>query len=270
MTSILNKVKIFSKKVLNRLFVKPKQPEWVNISSGPLIGGKLFIDEKSFVGWSEMISGTYDSFIYDEINKESANGKVIWDIGAHFGYHSLCFSSVVGVNGHVYSFEPNPFNIERFKINVVNNPELAKRISLNTNALSDTDGVSSFIFSNDVDGSRSSGSHIIGATKPLLDSDYNNFSKQEVNTIKIDSLIRGGNLRIPDILKIDVEGAELMVLNGASTFFEKHKPIIFMEVHNILMMFYVQKFLISHGYDINILNQSESTLSRCFIVARVK
>jgi FkbM family methyltransferase len=270
MRIFFDKVIVFSRRVLNRLVVKSAQPEWVNVSSGPLIGGKLFLDANSFSGWSEMISGTYDSFIYDEIKKECANGKVIWDIGAHFGYHSLSFSSIVGAQGHVYSFEPNPFNIERFKINVVSNPVFAERITLNTNALSDTDGVSTFVFSNDVDGSRSSGSHIAGATKPLLDSDYLNFSKQDVNTIKIDSLIADGKVKIPDILKIDVEGAELMVLNGASIFFEKHKPIIFMEVHNILMMFYVQKFLIGHGYDIKILNQSESTLSRCFIVARVK
>lgn len=268
MRIIFDSTKSYLKKIVNRLIVKPRRPEWVRISAGPLIGGELFLESNSFSGWSEMVSGTYDSFIYDEIKKMNADDKVIWDIGAHFGYHSLSFSSIVGEKGHVYSFEPNPFNIERFRLNVARNPALDKRITLNTNALSDTNGKSTFIFSNDVDGSRSSGSHLIGATAPLLGYTYLNFSRQDVETIKIDSLIAGSGIKIPDIMKIDVEGAELLVLNGASAFFERHKPIIFMEVHNILMMFYVQRFLISHGYDIKILNESESTLSRCFIMAK--
>ena len=68
-----------------------------------------------------------------------------------------------------------------------------------------------------------------------------------VVVIAIDSFINTQDARIPDIIKIDVEGAELLVLQGGKEFFKNHKPIIFMEVHNILMMFYVHKFLLNHG-----------------------
>ena len=57
-------------------------------------------------------------------------------------------------------------------------------------------------------------------------------------------------------------------LKGGKEFFKNHKPIIFMEVHNILMMFYVYKFLLKHGYSVKVLNENNSTLSRCFIMAQ--
>ena len=89
-----------------------------------------------------------------------------------------------------------------------------------------------------------------------------------MNTLTIDSFINTPDARIPDIIKIDVEGAELLVLKGGKEFFKNHKPIIFMEVHNIIMMFYVHKFLLEHGYNVQVLDESNSTLSRCFIMAQ--
>jgi FkbM family methyltransferase len=262
-------MKNFFRKIIKKLFLVNNYPEWVRVSSGPLKDYELFMDIKSFSGWSEMVSGNYDSFIFNEIKKINIKGMTVWDIGAHFGYHSLTFAALVGDKGHIYSFEPNPFNLDRFKLNIAKNQELNKRITLIAKALSDKDGEDMFVFSNDVDGSRSSGSHLVGAATPLLDSTYLNFLRKNVETIRIDTLLTEAEVSIPDIIKIDVEGAELMVLNGSKAFFEKYKPIIFMEVHNILMMFYVQKFLTELGYEITVLNESESTLSRCFIMAKI-
>ena len=259
-------------KTLKKKIVRiTSKPEWIEVKSGPLKGGQLFLAADLFEGLNEMITGRYDSFIYDEI-KRSCNivGAVCWDIGAHFGYHSLSFASLAGENGHVYAFEPNPFNIARFKMHLEKNKTQAKRITLNTSAISDVDGEMTFVFSNDVDGSRSSGSHLQSAQAPLEAEVYKNkkFKTQTVNTLTIDSFINTPEARIPDIIKIDVEGAELLVLKGGKEFFKNHKPIIFMEVHNILTMFYVHKLLIEHGYSVQVLDENNSTLSRCFIKAQ--
>lgn len=250
---------------INRSTVKP---EWREVKSGPFKGGQLFVAAESFSGWNEMISGSFDSFIYKElISCCNVEGAVFWDIGAHFGYHSFSFASLVGENGHVYSFEPNPFNATRFLMHLEKNACLAGRITLNTFALSDTDGETTFVFSSDVDGSCSSGSHLLEARAPLESDTYNNFQTQIVTTFTIDSIINKTGIKIPDIIKVDVEGAELLVLKGGNTFFAKHKPIIFMEVHNILMMYYVHNFMLKHGYSVRVLDECQSTLSKCFIIA---
>lgn len=250
---------------INRSTVKP---EWCEVKSGPFKGGQLFVAAESFCGWNEMINGSFDSFIYKElVNRCNIEGAVFWDIGAHFGYHSFSFASLVGENGHVYSFEPNPFNAARFLMHLKKNTCLATRITLNTFALSDTDGETTFVFSSDVDGSSSSGSHLVDARTPLESETYNNFKTQIVTTFTIDSIFNEFEIRIPDVIKIDVEGAELLVLKGGNTFFKKHKPIIFMEVHNILMMYYVHDFMINYGYSVRVLDEGNSTLSKCFIIA---
>jgi Methyltransferase FkbM domain len=50
--------------------------------------------------------------------------------------------------------------------------------------------------------------------------------------------------RSPLVVKIDVEGGEQLVLQGAREFLSRHKPMILLEVHNIQLMFYVQSMLI--------------------------
>ena len=245
------------------------KPKWVEVKSGPLKGGQLFVATDSFDGWSKMINGLFDSFIYDEVERScNIDGAVFWDIGAHFGYHSLSFASLVGDNGHVYSFEPNPFNTARFQMHLLKNETQAKRITLNMFALSDVNGDMNFVFSNDVDGSSSSGSHLQNVNAPLEASTYNNFNTQVVTTLTIDSYISNPGIRIPDIIKIDVEGAELLVLKGGKEFFKRHKPIIFIEVHNILMMYYVHELLLKYGYIVQVLDECNSTLSKCFIMAQ--
>lgn len=247
------------------------KPKWTEVKSGPLKGGKLFLDADSFVGWNEMINGRFDSFIYDEIARRChIEDSVFWDIGAHFGYHSFAFASLVGDNGHVYSFEPNPFNAARFQMHLDENKTQAKRITLNTFALSDVNGEMTLIFSNDVDGSSSSGSHLQNVSAPLEAETYNSFIKQTVITHTIDSYINSPGVRTPDIIKIDVEGAELLVLKGGKDFFKNHMPMVFMEVHNILMMFKIYEFFSSINYELQILDESNSTLSKCFILANPK
>ena len=253
----------------NKVMHSPAQPTWTQVLAGPLKGGQLFVAQDSFTGWGEMVKGRFDSFIYDEVARScNVAGAVFWDIGAHFGYHSFSFASLVGEGGHVHAFEPNPSNIARFKLHLEKNKIQAKRITLNTFALSDKDGETSFKFSSDVDGSSSSGSHLQNINAPLEADTYSDFKTQLVSTLTIDSFMARADTKVPDIIKIDVEGAELLVLKGGKAFFSKHRPVIFMEVHNILMMYYIHDFLLKHGYSIRVLDEDNSTLSKCFIVAQ--
>lgn len=250
------------------IFGRVPKPRWEEVKSGPLRGAQLYVASNAFGGWADMLNGRFDSFIYEEVSRlREIRGAVVWDVGAHFGYHSFSFASLVGDSGHVYSFEPNPFNLARFKMHLEKNGKLAKRITLNAFALSDVNAELSFIFSNDVDGSSSSGSHLQNVGTPLKAEAYSNFKTQAVPAMTIDSILDRPDVRPPDIIKVDVEGAEALVLKGGGEFFRKHKPIIFMEVHNVLMMHSVYDFLSKLGYSVRLLDENNATLSKCFIVA---
>ena len=254
--------------VANKVAGTKPSPTWTKVTSGPFSGGQLYIDADSFGGWQEMANGQFDAFIYKELGNVDLTGAVVWDIGAHFGYHSFSFASLVGDSGQVYAFEPNPFNGKRFRMHLEKNPIQAKRITLNPIALSDADGPTTFVFSDDVDGSSSSGSHLEGAIVPLAAGTYAKFKHEAVECLTIDSFIAKTGARIPQFVKVDVEGAEMMVLRGGKAFFAQHRPVIFMEVHNILLMHAVQAFFIDLGYSVKVLDEENSTLSKCFVVAR--
>ena len=72
----------------------------------------------------------------------------------------------------------------------------------------------------------------------------------------------------PDILKIDVEGAEFLVLSGAKNILLNKKPTIFLEIHSMRNMFNVVSFLSALSYKLEILEEEPD--GRVFIEAKPK
>jgi FkbM family methyltransferase len=245
-------------------------PGWIKVIKGPLRDHYMFLDPHSHIYWHrEMMEGQYDSFIYEVLSKcRNIEGATMWDIGAHIGYHSLSFAALVGPSGHVVAFEPNPYNINRFRKNSQRNPSLAKRITLMTCALSNVDGEASFVFSPEVDSGRSSGSHLDRIHTPERSIAYQSFSRTTVSTVKADTLLREECIPPPSIVKIDVEGAEVLVLEGSLGMLSTVKPTLFIEIHHVATMFYAQELLAGLGYNLKILDEEHITPSRCFIIAK--
>ncbi|HEY4500528.1 MAG TPA: FkbM family methyltransferase, partial [Candidatus Paceibacterota bacterium] len=94
------------------------------------------------------------------------------------------------------------------------------------------------------------------------------FVKTKVRTFTLDSIKELGVDRAPDIIKIDVEGAEALVLKGARKTITKHRPLILLEIHSIINMFNVLSFLASVSYETEMLKKEKD--GRCFIEARSK
>jgi len=243
--------------------------DWVAIAAGPLQGCRLRLFVDHAVPWSEeMVKGTYKEFIYRAICElRCFEGSTIWDIGAHIGYHSLAFACIVGATGHVVSFEPNPYNIERFVEHMKENGELGARIDLQRIALSDENGQAFFSFSNNIDRGMSSGSHLTSVLAPEESSCYSGFSKALVDARTIDELVYKDGIPAPDLIKIDVEGAESLVLAGATRLLTEKKPALLIEVHNILQMFLIMQKLSSLKYKAVFVPDAPSSQSRCFILA---
>jgi FkbM family methyltransferase len=245
------------------------KPEWHVIKNGDLQGRKIYADSSLRTWQADMVNGVYDKFLFEYIHNYDLKGKTVLDIGAHIGYHTMVFSSLVGGNGFVYAFEPNLSNAERLRSNLAENADLNSRVKILNLAVSDVEEEIDFYYSDNVDGGRSSGSFISKAHTyyPKTDDMLNNHKVTRVKTIRIDKLDDYlGVSVVPVLIKIDVEGAECCVLAGAKKMLKEHRPIIIIEVHSIYNMFIVSNILRECNYEQTLLK--EELDGRCFIAAK--
>jgi len=139
-------------------------------------------------------------------------GQVVFDIGAHVGFYTLLASQQVGPEGTVVAFEPVPGNLAFLKrhleLNNVNN------VLIFDCAVADTEGLAGFVLGCD--------SHMghLGDSGGLA-----------VRIVTLDGLIAAGQVPVPNVLKLDIEGAELAALRGASQLLNIYHPVVFLATH---------------------------------------
>jgi len=150
---------------------------------------------------------------------------VVMDIGANHGYFTLLFSDVVGARGRVLAFEPVPptfRELERF----VEGNRLYRNIILNDIACTDRTGeVMLYLPDSDSGQASLSSRHDQGSWAGVTE-----VTEHRARATCIDDFLADvGEVRI-DFAKIDVEGAELMVLRGAEQTLRRAKPLLFLEL----------------------------------------
>lgn len=178
------------------------------------------------------------------------SGDAFFDVGANVGFFSILAGRIVGSTGAVYAFEPVPQNAFRVennaRLNNLHNIEVMKI------ALSNHCGKSELLLAR-----HSGGAVLKGAGIP---PDYTESLEVEVYTM--DAVLEKEQLRPPDLIKIDVEGAELDVLRGMSGIIRKYGPRIIIEVDDKIQKICMDKlsncraFLRDLGYQIDILPNS--------------
>lgn len=147
---------------------------------------------------------TQSLFIIENLDKDS----VFYDIGAYHGYHTL-----LGTLGkRVYSFEPDPENLETLKKNIELNSE--QEIEL----------IEKPIWSEETEIELNIGKG--GKSNIAKDS-----GRLKTETVTLDSFVEKEENTPPDMIKIDIEGAEYQALKGAKRTIEKYRPIIILEAH---------------------------------------
>lgn len=164
--------------------------------------------------------------------------SVFWDVGAHVGWYSLLANRLMPNQGQIVCFEPNPSNFGYVKMHIERNR--VKRIYALDAALSDRSGTAIFSGTNQTGGLTESGSK-------------NGFT---VNTISADEFISKHN-SIPDLIKMDVEGAEDRVLAGATNLLSQHKPTILLSTHGWKKRDTCRSVLESYGYSMTSIVSNE-------------
>lgn len=156
------------------------------------------------------------------IIKNIEDNKIIFDVGSCVGYYTLLFS-FLSPNGKIFSFEPdiNAFNY------LFENKRYCKRdnIFIFKIAIADKNGLYNLYLS--------SQSHIGWSTlykeSVSIREGLKNVTLISVDTTSLDNFCNKMNI-YPNFLKIDVEGAENLVLKGSKLLLKEKSPIISMEI----------------------------------------
>ena len=169
------------------------------------------------------------------------DGEVVLDCGACWGDTALFFSNEVGTNGHVYSFEFIPGNINIFETNINLNPKLKQRITLVPFPIADTTGQELFYIDT-------------GPASKVTNRQEHNLPKAQ--TISIDDFCLKNGIRRVDFIKMDIEGAELPALKGATNTIKKYKPKLAISLYHSMDDFvnipeYLESLKIGYSFYLN-------------------
>lgn len=221
MTSLTDRFKSFRYRMKGRL-------TWwrAPIRSGPLKGYRWCV----FTG-ARYLRGQHGEDENAVLRGAVAAGGVVYDVGAHVGYVALVAAQIVGPQGRVFAFEPLPLN-RRFlqthvDVNGVHNVQVLPY------AVSDRNGELLF----DVAGGTGRGR--IGEGGQL-----------RVETVSLDAMLADGRLPPPDLIKMDVEGAEVLALVGARKLLQEHGPTILLSTHGDAVKRQCEILLQELGYEL--------------------
>lgn len=152
-------------------------------------------------------------------------GQTVYDVGANIGFFTILCSRLVGPQGRVYAFEPIPQNLATLRHNVALNG--LGNVTIVEKALSSSTGTAEMFVS---PWSAFHSLNVEGATKQ---EDHGpDVGEVTVQTVTLDEFLRGEGVRAPDLVKIDVEGAELIVLAGMRETLRSVKPLLLCELHD--------------------------------------
>ncbi len=185
------------------------------------IAGRLVFTQPRLVSAQEP-----EQHIIQWVSHLLSSGGVFFDVGAHYGWISIAAARQVGKSGRVVAFEASPRLVDVLAFHKRVNR--LRQIEIVTKVVSDQDAdrVPFFL----VNGGLSfRNSLTIGADDAAYVTNAEK-TRCEVASITLDQFVENSGV-IPDVIKIDVEGAELLVLRGAECLLARYRPYVIVGVH---------------------------------------
>jgi FkbM family methyltransferase len=224
--------------VLGRRFLDRVAPagsyEVLAVRGGLLQGTLLKVDVRK---QRDMVAGVYEAEVQGALARHLSPGDVAFDVGAHLGFFTLLLSRLVGSDGRVVSVEADPFMGNNLEANLNRNDSenvAVVKAAAGTVAIERrfSQGAGGGIGHLADDGDIA----VAGTTLDLL---AERFGK-------------------PKLIKVDVEGAELEVLEGGSRLLAEHHPILVVEVHDCQIQDEAVALLSGLDYDISFVQDDPS------------
>lgn len=197
------------------------------------------------IGFSHVgyVLGTTEADVQAALDMLLRPGMTVYDIGANVGFHALSAARRIGSGAKVICFEPLPENAKQIEYNAASNN--FTNIQVIGTALGSSEGKAAFWTSMQP----TWGKLASVGKKP------DKFAREvKVTIARLDSVVDEMRLHPPDLIKMDVEGAEIDVLEGARQTLERYRPILLIEAHGTNAE--IEKFLVAIGYRVGVLGKN--------------
>ena len=167
----------------------------------------------------------YEAKNADYLQRFVVSGSSVIDVGANAGFFTKKFAKWVSKDSKVFAVEPDRDNIKQLKSYL---HTLMDRVVLVEGAAGNTNDVVRF----ELDPYHPAGHKIVPPEKENSNDKKTEKQIIEVNSYTIDEMLNLHNnlYSVISLIKIDVQGAEKMVLEGAARTIEKYAPALFIEI----------------------------------------
>lgn len=185
-------------------------------------GDELLLSPSFHIDRNIILFGTYDLPLHRALERLVAPGMVCLDVGANLGEMSLHMARLTGASGAVYAFEPVPHVFERLQAHIERNRagDIVHAIPL---ALSDSTGTREIAFAGE--GADNQGlASIVQLRRPEISE------RATIETITLDEFVHRQGIGRLDLVKADIQGAEIQMLTGGAATLRAFGPDLLTEI----------------------------------------
>jgi FkbM family methyltransferase len=176
---------------------------------------RLPVFDRIFLALYGVYKRHFEAGPIDRLQEFVPNGSLVIDVGANVGFFSLRFARWVGESGEVISIEPEDRNYNTL-ISALRREGLFNRVRALKAVAAAAPGA------------------MFLEINPLHPADHKlsrDGTGLAVDAVVLDDLVRDKTDLRPGLVKIDVQGAEMLVLQGASGILKQSRPALFVELH---------------------------------------
>lgn len=199
-------------------------------------GGRIKLYFRETLGYATLIYGGFERAELDSAHSSALSGTTAFDVGSNVGLFAIVMAAAVGEGGSVVAVEPDPTNVRRLRenlaLNSVNNVRIVEAAATNR------DG--SLLLHLAQDSAYNSVGTVLHA-RPSTEV-------VGVDGVRLDGIWQDAGQPVVSIMKIDVEGAEIPVLEGARQILAAHHPALLLEAGGDRELVALGAFLTPLGY----------------------
>lgn len=216
------------------------------VMAGPLRGCKIL---KNYgLQNLSMLFGKYEQQFANSYYVYVKNARVIYDIGANIGYFSLL--GAMNNSAKIIAFEPVPAIAKEFhQLMLING--VSNRVELAEYALSDEAGEVLMVTPGSAE------TNVMDTA--LRGQKINKDDGIRVPMITLDEFVFEKKHQPPDLIKLDVEGAEVLVLKGGTTTIATFRPVILAEIHGHEPADGVWDYVCEHNYSLRVITAGDES-----------
>ncbi len=227
-------------RAVHRRLVYDPRMQIVTVRKGELAGAKKYgpFCDSDF----DFALGKYEPEITAVFDRYCHPGMTAFEIGAHAGYHTIRLAKLCGPSGRVHAFEPVPQNVEclmeTLRLNHLRN------VQVHELAVSNREGMAELTTNGVFDGFAclKQGGHG-RRERPSRDSQL-----LAVRTIDLDTFCPRFGIAQVDLIKMDIEGGEMLALQGMTETLLRCRPVLILELWGSEHQVEAPEFLARVGY----------------------